>query len=618
MSGAGRRRIGLALAALLLGTATATTVSAQEVRVRAMVDRTRIAQGDELVLSIEIAAASFEQVSPPDLSRLEDFDIVGGPNVSSRFQWINGRTSSTRTYSYVLRPRTTGSLRIPALGMLIQGRTYHTDAIDIGVVPGSARGGAPAPPAGPAPGAASPEPSPGAVAAAGGPDVLVRAEVETRTAWVGQQVTVRFVLDTQTEILNLALKDQPTFPGFWAEEIKVPDNLDARRVQRGGRTWIEYTLMKKALFPTASGTLTIPGVNYQIQVRRRSADPIESFFFTPTETITRRTDPVTVTVQPLPSPRPPDFTGAVGRFNLSVSADRKDARVNDAVGVKLKLTGEGNLNAINAVPLTLPADFKQYAPKVTSTTSIQDDRLRGEKVWDYVLIPLAPGALAIPPVSFSFFDPVARAYRTVASPPIPILVARAEGGAAGPLPAVAQSDVRALRQDIHYIKQARGGALRDRSRFFYRSPWFIALLILPIAVDAGIVVAVRRRDLHPDLARMRRGRRAYGATRRRLREARRRMSPSVARAFYASVASALTEYLAAKYDTAAAGLTHDRIEELLAGRGVPEDQRAAFHRCLESCDFARFAPSSTGVGEMQRTLQAAEDVVHKLERTLSA
>jgi hypothetical protein len=582
-----------------------------------MVDRTRVGRGDEVVLSIEIAAASFEQVSPPDLSRLDDFDIVGGPNVSSRFQWINGRTSSTRTYSYVLRPRTTGRLNIPALGLLIQGRTYHTDAIDISVVPGSAQG-VPAPPAGPAPGGAMPAPSPGTAApAAGGPDVLVRAEVETRTAWVGQQVTVRFVLDTQTEILNLALKDQPTFPGFWAEEIKVPDNLDARRVQRDGRTWVEYTLMKKALFPTASGTLTIPGVNYQIQVRRRSADPIESFFFTPTETITRRTDPVSITVQPLPAPRPPGFSGAVGRFNLSVSADRKEARVNDAVGVKIRLTGEGNLNAVNAVPLALPSDFKQYAPKVTASTSMQDDRLRGEKTWDYVLIPLAPGALAIPPVSFSFFDPVARDYRSIASPPIPIQVARAEGGGAGPLPAVAQSDVRAVRQDIHYIKQVRG-ALRDRSRFFYRSPWFMALLILPIAVDAGIVVAVRRRDLHPDQARLRRGRRAYGATRRRLREARRRLSPSGARAFYASVASALAEYLAAKFDTAAAGLTHDRIEELLAGRGVPEEQRAAFHRCLESCDFARFAPSSTGIEEMQRTLQAAEDVAHKLERMLSA
>jgi len=215
---------------------------------------------------------------------------------------------------------------------------------------------------------------------AGTPVVRVIADVDTAAAYIGQQVTLRVLLDTQTEILNLGMKDTPTFPGFWAEEIKLPENLEMRRVQRGSEAYNEYTLMKRALFPTGSGMLTIPAMTYQIQVRRRSLDPIESFFFTPTETITRRTEPIALEVHPLPATsRPAGFSGAVGNFNLTVTTDRKDSQVNDAIGVKIRVAGEGNLNAVNALPLPELSDFKQYSPKVSSSTSIVGDRLRAPR-----------------------------------------------------------------------------------------------------------------------------------------------------------------------------------------------------------------------------------------------
>ena len=324
--------------------AAAVPALAQEVNVRAQVDRSRIDEGGQVVLTVEVSAANLGDVAPPDVSGIVDFDIVGGPMTSSRFQWINGRTSATKSFAYVLRPRKTGGLAVPPLGLLVGGKTYRTTSIDVEVYPGG--GAAAGPRAGPPGttqrggpgqigtpgrmgGSGRPQPPPETV-----PQVTVVADVDSRTAYVGQQVTLRVVLDTQTEILNLGMKDTPTFPGFWAEEIKLPENLEMRRVQRGTDVYNEYTLMKRALFPTGSGALTIPGMTYQIQVRRRSQDPIESFFFTPTETITRRTEPVTIHVQPLPATsRPPGFSGAVGNFSLSVNADRRETRVNDAIGV---------------------------------------------------------------------------------------------------------------------------------------------------------------------------------------------------------------------------------------------------------------------------------------------
>ncbi|HEU4402882.1 MAG TPA: BatD family protein [Candidatus Polarisedimenticolia bacterium] len=614
------------LAIALIGLAGPGVALAQEVRVRASVDRTSIAEGEDVSLSVEIVASSIDQAAPPDLSTMDEFDVVAGPSVSTRFQWINGRTSASRTYGYVLRPKGSGTRTIPSLGLLVQGRTYRTQSIDVEVRPGGGGRGAPGTPAGPGPtgGGAPRPPAPGrpsgaapGVAAGGGPDVRVRAEVDERSVFVGQQVTLRVLLDTQTEILNLGLKESPTFPGFWAEEITLPESLQTRRVQIGEATYVEGTLMKRALFPTSSGTLTIPPIAYQLQVRRRSQDPIESFFFTPTESIVRRSDPVTISVRPLPlESKPAGFTGAVGNFTLTLNADRKEAQVNDAIGLKVRIVGEGNLNSVTTPPLPELSDFKQYTPKVTSNSSIQGERLRGEKVWDYVLIPLAPGSQTLPPITFSFFDPKSAEYRSVTSQPISIQVARGAERPGSQAPAVAQSDVRLLRRDIHYIRQAPDG-LRDRSRPFYRSPLFAALLLMPLAADLGILVVSRRRGSLLAGARLRRQRRARASAARRLKEARRRLSPPTSRQFYAAVAGALTDYVADKFDTAAAGLTHDRIEDLLVARGVTADLRAVFHRCLEACDYARFAPSSSGQEEMRRTLTQAEETLLALEKSLS-
>jgi len=608
---------------------------AQDASVRAQADRTRVDEGGQVVLTIEISAANLGDVAPPDVSGIVDFDIVGGPMSSSRFQWINGRTSATKSFAYVLRPRKIGSLTIPPLGLLVGGKTYRTGSIEVEAIPGG--GGSPGqrgmPPAQVQRGGPGQPSGPGQFGGAGrlgppgraqtpaepAPQVTVVADVDTRTAYLGQQITLRVLLDTQTEILNLGMKDTPTFPGFWTEEIKLPENLEMRRVQRGTEVYNEYTLMKRALFPTGSGALTVPAMTYQIQVRRRSQDPIESFFFTPTETITRRTEPITIRVETLPvASRPPDFSGAVGNFTLTVNADRKETRVNDAIGIKVKIAGEGNLNAVSSPPLAELSDFKEYAPKVTSSSSVVGERLRGEKTWDYVLIPLAAGAQTIPPVSFSFFDPRAGQYRTVSSGAIPIQVARAADGSVGTGGTfVSQSDVRQLRKDIHFIKQA-GDGLADRSRLFYRAPLFMALLVLPVVANLGVYVFTRRREsLHAN-ARQRRERKARSQARRRLKDARRRLSPSTSRAFYAEVARALTEYVAAKFDAAAAGLTHDRIEELLASRGSADEDRREFHRCLEACDYARFAPTSSDDKEMRRSLHAAEEILVRLERSLSA
>ena len=617
--GGGGRAARVVLAAVLAIGAAAFAAGPDDVRVRALVDRSEIGADEDLRLTVEVVGSNLENVGPPDMSNLGDFDMSAGPAVSTRYQWINGVSSSSRTYTYGLTPKSTGRLTVPALTLLVQGRTYRTQPIEVTVVPrGTVRSPYGSPPPQPPQRGAGPQAGGPSSRAPGKPAALrARVELDARTVYVGQQVTLRFLLDTQTEVLPpIEVPENPAFPGFWTEVIKLPEDAEIRPISIDGQPWSEITIMKRALFPTTTGTLTVPPMALQVRVRRHGNDPFESFFFTPTETVTRRSDPVSVQVLPLPAAgKPAGFSGAVGTFSLAVTSDRDATRVNDAVGLKIKVSGEGSLGSAQAPEIPTLPDFKTLDPKVSSDTSVQADRLRSEKTWDYVVIPLAPGAQAIPALSFSYFDPRAREYRTVSSRPITLQVARGEEGAGAASTGVAQSDVRLLRRDIHFVKLLRG-PLRDESRPFYRSPLFLVLLLCPVAADVGAWAWARRRDDSPAAERTRRERRARALARRRFKEARRRLRPDTSRAFYAAVAQALTDYVGDKFGSAGAGLTHQRIEELLAEHGAGEAERLAFHRCLEDCDFARFAPASSDAATMRRVLLSAEETLASLERSL--
>ncbi len=96
------------------------------------------------------------------------------------------------------------------------------------------------------------------------------------------------------------------------------------------------------------------------------------------------------------------------------------------------------------------------------------------------------------------------------------------------------------------------------------------------------------------------------------------MQPAHSRDFYQELASALTAYLADKASVPASGLTYDRIEEILLMRGIEGKARERFRRCLETCDFARFAPTSSERGEMERTLSEAAEVIEAIEGRVKA
>ena len=606
------------LSVLLLFLSPGAATAADDTTVEAHVDAMKLGEGDSLTLTIEVKGSNPGSIEDPDLSGLADFTIAGGPSTSTSTSmlWTGGQASSTTSkhYIYILLPRRRGMLTIPTISVRIGNRVRQTNPISVEVVEGRLLSRAPAAGRRVGPGIG---PNTRRPAQPQG-DVIVEAEVDRREAFVGEQILLTYKVYTQVQLMEVPSPQRlPSHTGFWVEEIPVDPRATIHRVQRDGKEFIELTLMKKALFPTTSGDLEIEETAFSLPVKAESQDPFDSIFFAPSSTLFRKTLPIQVKVKPLPtSGRPASFTGAVGSYSLSVQADRREAQVNDAVGLKIAVTGKGNIRTVGEPILPPLPDYKKFAPRAEEKKFLEQDRLSGSKTWDYVLSPLAPGHQDIPPIHFSWFDPGRSAYVETVSEAIPVVVTRGEGqtAIAGAAPEPTRREVTAFGRDIKYIKPA--SSLAARGRPFHRSMTFVGLMAAPVLMNAGLLLMVRRKRHMQANADLLRGRRAPAFARRRLKEARRLLVAGKSREFHQEVSRALTGFLGDKLNISAAGMTHQKIDELLAESGVRDTLRGELKRCLEACDYARFAPSAPGPGEMQTLMDHAGAILARLEREL--
>jgi hypothetical protein len=379
-----------------------------------------------------------------------------------------------------------------------------------------------------------------------------------------------------------------------------------------GRQYNAYPVARKLVVPTRSGALTIQPFTAQIQLRRASRDPFASFFsLGGLVNIVRRTASVKLDVKPLPEAgRPAEFSGAVGSFHMKSVADRSSLDLGDAVAVRVTVEGEGSLQSAVAPKLAVPQEVKVYEPKTLEDAMTGAEHLGARKTWEWVVVPLAPGAVKISGPAFTYFDPASGTYKQL-NAEIPELTVRR---GIGPQEAVAsRGEVQANTKDIAFLKMRRG-PLEEARRPFHRTGAFVALLALPVLLaPAGIAFGRRRERFLRDHG-FARARRAARKAAKRLDRAVRRAADSPA-AFHEEVAGALVDYVADRANRPASGLTYDQLDDILAAKGVPPEPRRRYRSCLETCDFARFVPDSGKpqaaadlVAEARAILRALEDV----------
>jgi len=171
--------------------------------------------------------------------------------------------------------------------------------------------------------------------------------------------------------------------------------------------------------PDKAGTFLIGPARLDCEVMETAQGSSAFFGGVEPRTVSLVSEPVSLTVLPLPAAGRPDaFSGAVGSFTLNVVARPDSASVGDPLTITAVIVGPGTLSSA-ACPSLAGAGFRSYPVRASQTNG----QLRCEQV----LVPDRPGP--VPPVVWSYFDPQHRAYRTLTAS-VPIRVSPPQRSAA--------------------------------------------------------------------------------------------------------------------------------------------------------------------------------------------
>ena len=597
--------------------AVAMPVYAQNATFVATVDRSPVGLGEQFTLSLTLSGSALgggKNLQLPDLSK---FRVMSGPNQSTSMQIINGAVSSSATYSFVLQPKEIGTFTIGPASIEEGGTVQKTQPISVQVVKGDPRANTPSPPAD--------------QTVQLGDNLFLRAVVDRSHVMQGEQINLAFKLYTRVSVVNYAVSKNPGMTGFWNEDTETPKNITLTTETINGKPYRVGLIKRVALFPTQSGVLDIGPMEVQATVQMpygRSNDPFESFFRDPfgrNTTYNVSSEAIKIKVDPLPSGAPADFKGAVGQFAMSVAVDRKTTRTNEPVTLKVTLSGTGNVKLLEGPSIELPADFEQYTPKFSESINRQNNRINGSKTFEYLLIPRYPGLKVIKPVTMSYFDLVKKEYVRLRSPQIELNVEQGTATASPTISGVAREDVRMLSQDIRFIKLTTTSFMRPGERPF-AGPFFIVMVLLPLAGLAGVFVYARQRQVVMMDQAGYRYRKAMKVAQKGLKEAEYLLKEKAGKdggpsskqrlRFYSEISHAFARYLSDKLNLPQAEFSLESASAALRERGAEGNLVQAMCGVLEVCDMARFAPTSMELASMQRTYDEARRVIVELERTL--
>lgn len=448
-------------------------------------------------------------------------------------------------------------------------------------------------------------------------DYFLQATVDKRNPFVNEQVALKLKYFIAVQFYTTPARDEPSTTGFWTESM---GNSAPYFQKINGRNY-RVLEMSYALFPTQTGELTIgrAAITTTVAARVQRRDPFDLFgdLLPQGQQVTARSEPITLTVKPLPAAgKPPDFTGTVGRFQIEAKADRADAEVNQPITVTFKIQGTGNVKSVAEPTIPDLADFRVYRASSNESTAKTGDRLGGTKTYEEVFIPKRPGALEIPALAFSYFDPERSKYETISTRAISIAVKLPEGYVASPdIPYSGPTmKIGNQAQEIRFIKD-QIGELQHPGQLILFSPAYLLVNSIPVVALIGMIVMRRRRERFEGNVGLARARGAGKMARKRLSRARSLASLANYREFYGELSLAVMAYVADKLNISPHGLTSDQLADILRTRQVEDtliDEVVGF---LRQCDFARFAPATPSLDNLSESLAIAEQIMVKMEGT---
>ena len=604
------KKIGWYIILLLLMLGYHVHVDAQHISVSAP---SHVAAGENFRVAYTINTSDVEEFRMGGVQ--DGLEVIAGPYTSSQssYQMINGHTSSSSsvTITYTLYAAKNGSFTIGASHALVGGKRLSSRPVKI-QVSGHAQRTNGAPNMHGQDSYDQPRMR-SAGSAISGSDLFIKVSASKKRVHEQEPILLTYKVYTQVDLTQLEGK-MPDLKGFHTQEVPLPQQKTFHTETVNGRPYKCVTWSQYVMYPQMTGRLEIPSITFKgiVVQQNRNVDPMEAFFNGGSGYVEVKKDikapGITLQVDPLPQ-RPANFSGGVGKFNISASLDKKEVKAGEPITLRVVVGGIGNLKLLKQPVVNFPKDFDKYDAKVTDKTRLTANGVEGNMVYDFLAVPRNQGSYTIPSVELTYYDTGKNAYKTIKTQPFKVEVEKGDGTSAE------SEDFASQDKDIHTIKLGKVVQHKADEMFFGSFGYWISLLMPLIAFVVLLIVFRRRAIENADIVKKRSNRAGKIATKR-LRLANKLMLQGKQGEFYDEVMRALWGYMSYKLNMPAEKLNRDNIRETLGRHFVDDATIEKFTTALDECEFERYAPGDAA-GNMNRTFESAMTAIMDIENAIN-
>ncbi len=568
--------------------------------------------------SFQIQYIVDEKCNDIQIPSMPGFELLAGPftSTASSFSFVNGKRTSTyqKTFTYTYSATKEGTYTIGAATVDIKGRKYRSNGLKITVVreqePQAATTSSRT-----NDDSSRPQRTQTAQSA---PSIFMRTEVNKTHAHEQEPVTLCYKLYFVgvNDVQLAGVTKMPDFDGFLKQESDL-EQLESHVETYNGRQYNVAVVYKNQLYPQHSGDITITPAHFEVVYTTPGAerDPFGQMFGYQ-EHKTLKAPAVTIHVDALPQEdRPKSFSGGVGHFTMTPSISSTELNTNEPITLKLDISGSGNMKLIKTPDVKWPEGFESYDPKVSNSYQTTDSGMSGTKSIEYMAIPREPGDYTLPPVTLTYYDSEAGAYKTLTTPSYQLHINRGQQRKDTEVSDYSQEDIKQLATDVRYIHTNDLPALEPNSAMppaiqVGSFGWWLCYLI-PLIIAIIVLIAMRRYiQANADLTQVR-YRKANKVAQKRLRNAKKLMDENQTGAFYEEIERAAMSYLSDRLTIPTAELNKETISQILAQKNVPEPLIKETEQVLSTAEFARYAPSMSQ--DMNTLYSRTVELINQLE-----
>lgn len=596
---------------------------ADDISFTAKASKNKIVTGETVQITYTINSNATNFKAPT----FNGFKVISGPNQSSSFQWVNGKTSQSFSISFILMAEKEGTYNIKGASIEAGGKTYTSNEITIEVVKGtppqqSQQSQQVQPRHTPFfdpfdPFSVQPQQNTTQTQDLKD-DIYLKVNVDKKSAYVGEQITATYKIYTRIDIVSNSVKKLPLLNGFWSQDIDNKGQAQLVKEIVDGVPYYVAELKKTILFPQRAGTLEIDPLEMDIVLRIRNNNRPRSIFdqfFGSYQDVpyTVKSKPVKIEVKPLPEKNKPEsFTGAVGKYQFDSKINKTKLKANEAITLSYILSGKGNIKLVDAPKPVFPIEIESYEPKIKDNITVNANGVSGNRIFEYLLIPRHPGIYTIEGVNFSYFDPSTGKYENIRTVDHIIEVEKGDNEDVVVSTGIAKQDIQVLGSDINFIKTET--KLQEKKSHFIGSILFYVLWLFPLII---FIAAWLTRNIYMESLKDRAKlnfKKANKIAAKHLAIAQKQLEANAANMFYEEVFKALYDYISYKLNIEKSHLNKESIKERLIEKQVSSESIQKLIETIDQCEFARFAPSAAM--PMQDLYNQAESCINKLEEEI--